>query len=216
MRFLSLFLILESASAGDSVAPVGATAAWNPSAGFLVAMHAACDARPERLSECFPERMRAAGASPEAVAFTERTGGLQYLRAFRETGRVDVAWAVNPFRTNTNDIIDLVNGDPAILDVDDPKYLDPAMLERHPGCAAMRRAHPKLTPFPGDRFDRHAVQRMAQVGGGQRFVVGEDLRDGCHSCAILGKARVAYDFDAAGKFRGVQVLMVQPTPAPQP
>ncbi|HTO77752.1 MAG TPA: hypothetical protein VMQ61_16900 [Thermoanaerobaculia bacterium] len=216
MRFLSLFLIVASASAGDSAAPVGAAAVWNPPSGFLAAMHAACDARPERLSECFPERMRAAGASPEAVAFTERAGGLQYLRAFREAGRVDVAWAVNPFRANTNDLVDLVNGDPPILDVDDPKYFEPAMLERHPGYAAMRRAHPKLAPFPGDRYHRHAVQRMAQVGGGQRFVVGEDLRDGCHACAILGEARVAFDFDAAGKFRGIQVLMVRAMPAPQP
>jgi hypothetical protein len=216
MRFVSLFLIVASASAGDSAASVGAAAVWNPPAGFLAAMHAACDARPERLSECFPARMRAAGASPEAVAFTERAGGLQYLRAFRATGRVDVAWAGNPFRANTNDVVYLVNGDPPILDVDDPKYLEPAMLERHPGYAAMRRAHPKLTPFPGDRYDLHAVERSVQAGGGQRFVVGEDLRDGCHACAILGKARVAFDFEAAGKFRGVQVLTVQPTPAPRP
>jgi hypothetical protein len=215
MRFLSLFLLVAPASAGDSAFPVGAAAVWNPPAGFLAAMHAACDARPERLSECFLERMRAAGASSEAVAFTERAGGLQYMRAFREAGRVDVAWAVNPFRANTNDLVDLVNGDPPILDVDDPKHLEPAVLERYPGYAAMRRAHPKLTSFPGDRHDRHAVQRVAQVGGGQRFVVGEDLRDGCHACAILGKARVAFDFDAGGKFRGVQVLMVEATPAAQ-
>ena len=57
---------------------------------------------------------------------------------------------------------------------------------------------------------------MAPAGDGQRFVVGEDLRDGCHACAILGKARVAFDFDAAGKLRGVRVVTVQATPAPQP
>jgi hypothetical protein len=216
MRFLALFLVVASAAAGGSAAPVGAAAVWNPPAGFLAAMHAACDARPERMSECFLETLRAAGASPEAVAFVERAGGRTYLRDFLDAGRVDVAWAVNPFRANTNDLVDLVNGDPPILDVDDPKYLEPAMLERHPGYAAMRRMHPKLTPFPGDRHGRDAVERMAPAGDGQRFVVGEDLRDGCHACAILGKARVAFDFDAAGKFRSVRVVTVQATPAPQP
>ena len=216
MRFLSLFLIAAPVTAGDSVAPVGAAAVWNPPAGFLAAMHAACDGSPERMSECFLERMRAAGASPEAVAFTESAGGLQYLRDFRETGRVDVAWAVSPFRANTNDVIDLVNGDPAILDVDDRRSLAPAVFENDAGYGAIRAAHPSVTPFPGDRHTRRAVERSTPPGGGQRFVLGEDLRDGCHACAILGKARVAFDFDLAGKFRGLQVLKVQATRAPQP
>ena len=216
MQLVSLLLIVAAPSERAVSAPVSAAAVWSPPANFLASVHAACEGNPARMPQCFPERMRAAGASPEAVAFTERAGGLAYLRAFRDAGRVDEAWAVNPFRANTNDIVYLVNGDPALLDVDDPKYMDPAVLAHHPACAAMLRAHPKLTPFPGDRYHHSAVQRMAAVGGGQRFVVGEDLRDGCHACAILGKARVAFDFDAAGTFRGVQVLMVQGMPAPRP
>ncbi|HEY7114526.1 MAG TPA: hypothetical protein VIA45_16470 [Thermoanaerobaculia bacterium] len=213
MRLLSLFLIVASASAVGAPAPIGAAAVWSPPTDFLRTMHAACDAHPERMSACFLEHMRAAGASAEAVAFAERAGGLQYLRSFREFGRVDAAWAVSPLRANANDIVYFVNGEPPLLDVDDPKYMDPAILARHPAYAAMRRAHPSLTPFPGDRYHHSAVQRIAAVGGGQRFVVGEDLRDGCHACAILGKARVAFDFDAGGKFRGVQVLSVQGIPA---
>lgn len=213
MRFLSLFLIVASVNAGDTAAPVGAAAVWNPPAGFLAAMHAACDARPERLAECFRERMRAAGASPDAVAFAKRAGGLQYVRAFRETGRVDVAWAVSPFRANTNDLVDLVNGNPPILDVDDPRYLDPSIFAADPGFAAIRAAHPDVTPFPGDRYRLRAVEGSTLPGGGQRFVVGEDLRDGCHACAILAEARVAFEFDVAGKFVGAHVVRMQTMPA---
>jgi hypothetical protein len=216
MRFLPLFLIVAATSTDAATGPVGATAVWNPPEGFLAAVHAACDRNPPRLVECFRGRMRAAGASPEALAFTERAGGLTYLRAFRDGGRVDVAWAVDPFRANTNDIIYLVNGDPAMIDVDDPKYLTPSALEHHPAYAAMRRAHPKVMPFPGDRHSRSAVARVAKVGGGPRFVVGEELRDGCHACAVLGTARVAFDFDSAGRFRGAQAILVQAMPAPQP
>lgn len=216
MRILSLFLIVASASAREAAGPIGADSVWHPPAGFLKAMHAACDSRPEKMSACFLERMRAAGASAAAVAFAEHAGGLAYLRAFREAGRVDVAWAVNPFRANTNDIVYLVNGDPPMLDVDDAQVMDPEVLARHPGYAAMRKAHPNLTPFPGDRYTRQAVRRMAEIGGAQRFLVEEDLRDGCHACAVLGTARVAFDFDAAGKFRGVQTLTVQARPVAQP
>jgi hypothetical protein len=216
MRLLALFLIVAAAPPGGTNARVGPAAVWNPPADFLQTMHTACDRNPARLAACFQERMRAGGASPEALAFTERAGGLEYLRAFGEAGRVDIAWAVDPFRANTNDLVYLVNGDPPMVDVDDPKYLGPPVLQRHPGYAALLRAHPKLAPFPGDRSHRSAVQRMAQIGGGQRFVVDEDLRDGCHACAVLGKARVAFDFDAAGKFRGTQAVLIQAMPAPQP
>ena len=79
--------------------------------------------------------MEKAGAPPAAVAFARRVDRQGYLVAFRETGRVDVAFAEYPFLANENAVCLLVNGTPPAIDVDDLSGLDRRALAANPGHA---------------------------------------------------------------------------------
>ena len=192
-------------------APVGPDAVWTPPDGFLAAMHKACDKRSgDAFGACFVARMEKAGASPAAVAFAHRTGNLGYLRQFRSTGIVAIACATYPFRANENGVCFLVNGEPPMLDVDDPKWIDTAVLMQNRDYAAIAKAYPKVAIFPGRRFGDTAAMPAQLHNGGQRFRVDYSLQDGCHACAHLGTMRMDFDFDADGKFAGTKVDAVRP------
>jgi len=115
-----VFLAAALAEPGAPPKPVGPDAVWSPPAGFVASVHAACDGRSgDEFGVCFVDRMRAAGASPPALDFAQRTGNLGYLRRFRDVPLVGVAWAEFPFRANANSVCFLVNGLPPMIDVDD-------------------------------------------------------------------------------------------------
>jgi hypothetical protein len=152
--------------------------------------------------------MKRAGASPPAVAFARLTDSQGYLSAFRDSGRVDVGWAVYPFRANENRVCFLLNGEPPAIDVDEPSRIR-AALSASPSYAAIEGAHGGVTVFPGDRFHSSAIVDEAGPRGGQRFLVPYALRDGCHACAVLGKLVLAFDFDAAGRLVGTSVASVE-------
>jgi hypothetical protein len=208
------FMLLAAALAEPDATtkPVGTGAVFSPPAGFVEAMHKACDGKSgDAFDECFVAQMQRAGASEAAVAFARRTGNQGYLRRFRNDGLVSVAWAEFPFRANENSVCYLVNGLPPMIDVDDLVLLSPAVLERNADWASLAQAHPKLAIFPGDRFHEGAVVATPRPGGGQRFEVEYALVDGCHACARLGVLRLGFDFDGEAKYLGVSVLAVRPT-----
>ncbi len=192
-------------------AALGVDAVWSPPEHFLAKFHAACDALGgARFSECFVAQMRKQGAPPAAVAFARRVDGQGYLAAFREIGRVDVAFAEYPFRANENAVCLLVNGRPPVIDVDDLSGLDRQALAANPEYAALARSHPRVTLFPGNRGSARGPAALRLSGGGQRFVVSYSLRDGCHACKIVGEAELRFEFDVEGRFRGVEIQRVRP------
>ena len=189
---------------------VGADAVWDPPAGFLAAVHAACDARGDGFGECFVGEMRRAGAPEAAVAFARQTGNLGYLRRFRSDGPVGIAWAALPFRANENSVCYLVNGRPPMIDVDDLSLLSGDALDQNGSWAAIAKAYPRVAIFPGDRSGDGAVRPTPRPAGGQRFEVEYALADGCHACARVGVLRLGFDFDPDGRYLGVRVLAVTP------
>ena len=198
---------------------IGAGAVWAPPSGFLASIHAACDAGagagaqgPGAFGECFVSQMEKAGASSPALAFTRRTENQGYLREFRETGRVDVACADYPFRANENSVCFLVNGEPAMIDVDDPKMIGATALLGSPVYAGLRKKYPNVAVFPGAR-DASAVTVAGAPGGDfERLQVSYVLVDGCHACARVGVLLLDFDFDASGHFRGTRVAAVRALP----
>ena len=95
---------------------VGANAVWTPSPGVLSDIRQVCSAGdPDQQKACFLDSMKSAGASDEAAAFVKSfaANGLAYVRAFRDTGRVDIAYVDYLFRANENNGVFLVNGDAA-------------------------------------------------------------------------------------------------------
>ena len=113
---------------------VTADTVWNADRQTVQEAKQKCaDTGGRELEECFADAMQSFGASPEAAAFTRSFGGGAFVRRFRETGRVDVAQVIYPFRANENSGILLVNGDPPIVDVDDIALLPKEAMEQEAG-----------------------------------------------------------------------------------
>ncbi|HEY7790653.1 MAG TPA: hypothetical protein VIC33_09095 [Vicinamibacterales bacterium] len=196
---------------------VTAAARWQPGAAFLQQAHAACDAEhPTDYGACFVDQMRGAGAPDAATAFAARLNsrpdGLAMpgiLHDFTEAGAVDIAFVWFPLRANENQACLLVNGTPDLVDVDDPTLLAASGLKRIATYVALARRHPAISLWPGARTGTRAVQVRVRRGGGQRFILPYVLRNGCHACATLGSARIAFDFDKTGTFIGTRVIDVR-------
>ncbi len=185
-------------------------AVWNIDKLAVQAARQRCAEPGDRkVEECFVEAMQNMGASPEAIAFTRSFGSGVFVRKFRETGRVDIAYIVYPFRANENFGILLVNGDPPIIDVDEMYSLPTEAMEQDKTFMTIRKAYPKVTIWPGDRSPRHHPVVEALPDGGQSFVVPYTLRNLCHACDVVGTAFFSFDFDKEGKSAGIRFLRVE-------
>ncbi len=202
-------------SSASRDAHLTAAAVWNPSADALAAIRKKCGeaADPTQQENCFRGEMKTAGASPEAIAFSKSVAniGLIYMRAFREVERLNIAYIEYAFRANELDGVFLVNGDPSPIDVDDEGLIPKAKLQGNGSYAALAQQYPNITLWPGDRFDAKTPALSNSGWGTQTFLVNYVLRDGCHACAQIGTAIVAFDFDNQGKFQGTRVTSVVPS-----
>lgn len=194
-----------------SGARIGAGAVWRPAPEQFAAIRNKCGAGdPAKLGDCFISEMRTAGASPEAIAFAKSVAdkGYGYLREFRDTGRVDIAYVEYLFRANELEGVYLVNGLPRMLDVDDQSRFPSDDLAKNDSYFALLQQYPKLSIFPGDRF--HTTGPVAKSLGAhsQEFIVNYSLRDGCHACAVIGELKLAFYFNGDGKFTGTRVVEV--------
>lgn len=186
---------------------INQAALWQPGMSIMGAIREACGST-ANIGDCFAAQMQKSGATPEAVRFTKLTDNTGYMRDFREAGRVDVAYVDYPFRANENQGCLLVNGSPAMIDVDNLSVMPQSDLAKDPRYAALAKKYPNITVFPGDRSGTAYPAAEKLPGGGQRFVVGYRLVDGCHACARVGSAKFAFDFDRAGKLLGAKVVGV--------
>ena len=115
--------------------------------------------------------MKSAGASDEAMAFVKEfaANGLAYVRAFRDTGRVDIAYIEYLFRANDLDGVLLVNGTPPIIDVDDYKFLSQEDLRKNDDYAALLQKYPNVNVFPGDRYQTGEPKNWPSADDGLEF-----------------------------------------------
>ena len=209
-----------SASQPAAPAPgkIGASAVWQPPQDFVTKAHAACDkSNPPNYAECFIDQMPKSGAPADAVSFTrmlyrQSDGQVGIMSAFEKVSPVDVARVLYPLRANDNYGLLLVNGDPAILDVDDLKKLNRAEMEQSPLYQAVKQKYMGTDLWPGDRSGDMWPQAKPLPDGGQQFIIGYPLINGCHACAHVGLARFSWNFDAKGKFLGTNYIPSPPPP----
>ena len=170
----------------------------------MTGFHAACDGRGGKaFASCFVAAMAAAGASPAALAFARRLDGEAYLERLVETGGpVAVAQVFYPFRANENEAWLIVNGRPDLIDVDDERRLPIAAMRSAPAYRAIVRRFPQASLWPGDR----GAPGPQVEARGQWIVVDYRLRDLCHACAVVGRVRFAFAFDAAGRLLGTRLV----------
>lgn len=182
---------------------VGPNAIWHPMPGFMDKAHAACDRQAfPKFGDCFLEQMKKSGAPEEAVEFAELTGNTGYMTAYRNTGAVDIAYIQYPFRANENYGWLFVNGAPATVNPDDIDRLPMDRLKTDRAYQQTLRDHPKASLWPGLRDVPDQPAAVALADGTQEFIVPYNVQDGCHACAVIGRAFFAFQFGPSGKFNG--------------
>jgi predicted secreted protein len=191
---------------------ITSTAVWNPEPGALDEIRRKCvEGNPAQHEACFVDAMKSAGASEEAVAFVKEFApgnGLAYIRAFRDTGLVDVAYIEYLYRANELDGVLLVNGTPPMINVDDDKLVSQEDFRGNATAVALREDHPRISMWPGDRYHTDWPKAISSSTG-DKFEVSYLLLDGCHACAGIGTAIMAFNFDSSGRFTGAHLIDVK-------
>jgi hypothetical protein len=181
---------------------------------FVDAVKTICqDPHADKVQDCFAEEMKKAGASAAAVEFSRQLGEPGFVRDFRAAGPVDIAYVLYPYRANENQSWVIVNGTPPAIDVDNSKLVTIAAraLKNNASYAGLAKAHPDLSPWPGDRYSTEIPDVEMGANGGVHIIVNYRLREKCHSCAVLGHAWYSFEFDAKGIFAGARLMAISVT-----
>jgi inhibitor of cysteine peptidase len=88
-------------------------------------------------------------------------------------------------------------------------------MKKNAAYAALAAQYPRISVWPGDRFDNKLPTVTSTGWGVQTFLVQYKLRDGCHACAEVGTATLGFNFDTQGNFQGARVASVAAAAAPQ-
>jgi len=189
----------EPAAAADGDVTVSAASVWQ---GDL----AACRTATGAVDDCLLSTMRAAKASPEALAASARLVALGHpghVSGWREVDGVGMAEIRYPFRANTNQGLWLVDADGRAVDVDD-NVLPAGAVRLRDALKPFLDAHPDALPFA----PAQAVGRETLPGGGVRLRFDVPMRS-CHACADIGTLELGYDFDADRRYEGRSVIALR-------
>src|SRR5438309_6222828 len=119
--------------------PITPSAVWNAESDDLAEIAESCNAERD-YGRCFVEQM-GNFASSEAVAFSrwmleQKPSRAGYLQEMRESGAVDVGVVVYPQAGGSSRGWVLLNGMPAIVNVDDLALLPQSAMEKDPRMIA--------------------------------------------------------------------------------
>jgi predicted secreted protein len=179
---------------------------------FADAVKKTCeDLQSDKLQDCFAKEMKKAKATPAAVEFSRQLGEPGFVRDFKVAGAVDIAYVFYPYRANENQSCLIVNGDPAMIDVDNHKLVGAGALKFNANYVALSKNHKEVSVWPGDRYGTETPDVEMGAMAGARIIVNYRLREQCHACAVLGHAWYSFEFDAKGKFLGAKLLGVSET-----
>src|SRR5579864_46172 len=211
----SLLTFLQVEANEETDDQIGDEAVWNAGNDEIRAIDQACsNSSPTGYSDCFIDQM-GGYASSDAVAFTQllasqRPQRVGYLAGMRESGIVDLGYVAYPGNAQPSQGWALMNGVPALINVDDLSLLPQAEMEKDARFKTLRNDHPtlRLVVTDEERQPGSSPQIQPLGDGGNRFVVPYSLRDDCAGCAPVAQASFGFDFDAAGQFLGVKFLSV--------
>ena len=210
---LVTFLQVEANHEADD--QIGDEAVWNAGKEDLRAIDQACgNSSAAAYSACFIDQM-GGYASSDAVAFTQLLASqkpqrLGYLAGMRESGIVDLGYVSYPGNAQPSQSWALMNGVPALINVDDLSLLPKAEMENDARFKALRNDHPtlQLAVMDNQRQPGSSPQIEPLGEGGNRFVVPYTLKEDCAGCVPLAHVSFGFDFDAAGQFLGVKFLSI--------
>ena len=215
LALASFVVFVEVEASEDSDEQIGPAAVWTPAANDLAQISQACKAaRGTDYTSCFITQMSALGAASEAVAFTrayaeQNHGTVAFLKGFRPVDSVDLGYASFPAAADFDQRWLLLNGSPAIIDVDDFSLLPQTEMEKDPAFAALRKRYPKITLFDGDRSSDSLPEMQTRADGAEEFAIDYPLKDQCRACPTLGTARFSFEFDPTGRLVKTKFLDVK-------
>ena len=116
-----------------------------------------------------------------------------------------------PGNTNVDYGWVLLNGVPALVNLDDVTLLPKSALEKDPQYVTLRQSHPHMQLIVNDEQRKPdsspQIERLPRDG--ERFEVPYSLQEPCGNCAPLAQAIFGFDFNEAGKFMGAKFLRVE-------
>jgi len=135
-----------------------------------------------------------------------------YLQNLREAGPVDLGTVAYPGAAGFTQGWVLVNGTPAIVNVDDLQSLPQAAMEKNALFKALKDKYPRvrLAVDEGARKPDLMPQILTLGQGRERFIVGYALKEPCQTCPAVAHANFGFDFDATGKFMGTKFIQISP------
>lgn len=220
-RSLILFAVLGASTIlanSQGVPHVDASAVWDIPQGFAAGAQNACGSRSDsKFGDCVCQQMMKAGASTASVNFTrdllkQSHGEVGVMTSFQQGKPVDIAWVTYPWRSNHKFGLLLLNGQPAIVNIEDLKLLDQKSMRQSLQYKDLQKQLAKVDIFPGDRDGRTYPDSQSGPNGGTQYVLVYPLRNGCPTCANAGSAMFTWNFDASGKFLGTSFMGLLPPP----
>lgn len=182
----------------------GPNEVWSPSQPAIDQLHG-CS---QPTVTCVSQIMQGSGASPDAISFYKLIGW--FLTDLKAGSPVRVGTVFNPWRANENYQPALLGGSPAVvLPEDQVANITTDSWSSDPMYAALKSAYPNLM-FWGSGPKQELVSTAP--GGGQRFIFDYLMLDGCHACATVAVARIAFDFAPDGTYLSTTQLGLAPAP----
>ncbi len=203
------FANFSAAQAGSPNVKFDSSAVWAPGMSMMQAIRDSCSkSNYPGFGKCFVKQMAEFGASQQAITFAKMTGNEGFMRDFKNTGKVDVAYSVFPFRANENQVCFLVNGYPNMINVDDYNLLSKVDYKSNKVYLELLEQYPNTSIWPGDRSGTEFPVVYKLKDGGQFFIFNYQLHNGCHACKVIGYANLGFSFNKEGKFLGVKIINI--------
>ncbi len=208
--FVTFLQVKANQETDDSIS---SSAVWNPERADLAEITQSCS-DVGNYAKCFIEQM-GNFASSDAVSFSNsllqqapsRTG---YLKELHEAGIIDVGVVAYPSNGEEPQGWMLLNGSPAIINVDDLNLLPQSAMKKDPQFEALQKKYSQvnLAVDSEQRKDGAMPQILNLDDGRERFIVNYSLKAQCPACKTVANASFSFDFDPAGKFLGVKFVKV--------
>lgn len=215
---LPLVCLLASLAQSQNALRIDASAVFKMPPGFVGGAQTACGSPASSgFLDCVVQQMTKAGASPAATNFTrelfkQNHGEVGFMTSFQASHPVDIAWITYSWRPDHQYGLLLVNGQPAIVNVEDIKLLDRKGMQQSFQFKDLQNQFPKVEIYAGDRDGQTWPQSQPGDSGGTQFVLSYPLRNGCLTCAHAGDAIFTWNFSSQGKFLGTSFMGMTPAP----